>query len=189
LVILIGGATRSGKSMVARRLSAGLTWPLLSLDVLKMGLVRAVPLLGVDPDSPPTEVGRVMWPLIRAMVENALDTDADYVFEGDMLSPDRVSELREASDGRLAACFLGYRRSTPEQKLVAIRRYRGLPNDWLNEHDDGYVLEEARLGIAESVRIARESERVGLRYFDGSAEFERMLDEAMEYLQALALAG
>jgi len=184
LVILIGGATRSGKSILSRRLAANLGWPILSLDVLKMGLSRAVPSLGIDPASPSAAVGRVMWPLIRAMLENAVETASDYIFEGDMLLPHQVAELQATRTGEVVACFLGYRHLQPEQKLAAIRRYGGLPNDWLNEHDDRYILHEVRLGIAASDEVALDAERHGFLYFDGSAGFETMVDEAVANLQS-----
>ena len=87
MVVWIGGPARSGKGLLARKLAADLEWPLLSLDVLKMALSRVVPDLGIDPEAPSATVGEAMWPLIRAMAENAIETDVDYVFEGDMLSP------------------------------------------------------------------------------------------------------
>ncbi len=170
--------------MVSRRLATDLGWPLMSLDVLKMGLSRAVPFLGVDPEAPSSEVGRVMWPLVRAMVENALEAGTDYLFEGDMLFPHQVSELGAIGDGEVVACFLGYRRVAPARKLADIRRFAGLPNDWLSEHDDATILDEVRAGIATSEDLASACERHGLRYFDGSTNFEVMVDEAVAFLES-----
>ena len=83
MLILLGGAPRAGKGMISRELVQKRGIALLSLDVLKMGLHRAVPSMGVDPNAHSREVGENMWPLVRAMAENALEADVDYVFEGD----------------------------------------------------------------------------------------------------------
>ena len=125
-----------------------------------------------------------MWPLIRAMLENALETATDYIFEGDMLLPQQVAELHATRADEVVACFLGYRHLQPERKLAGIRLYGGLPNDWLNEHDDNYILDEVRLGIAASEKLALEAERHSLLYFDGSAGFETMVDEAVANLKS-----
>ncbi len=43
MLLFIGGAARTGKGILVRRLLAELRLPYLSLDVLKMGLTRGVP--------------------------------------------------------------------------------------------------------------------------------------------------
>jgi len=155
---------------------------MLSLDVLKMGLSKAVPSLGVDPGAPSEEVGRAMWPLLEAMLENALETGSDYIVEGDMLLPDQIAALRATAGDDLVACFLGYRHATPERKLADIRRFAGLPNDWLSGHEDAPVLDLVRAGTEASERLATECERLGLPYFDDSSGFDVMVGEAVDYL-------
>lgn len=184
MVVLIGGPARAGKGLLSRRLATKLGWPLLSLDVLKMALSRVVPDLRIDPEAPSAEVGEAMWPLVRAMAENAVETGTHYVFEGDMLYPRQMAELRSTYPGQVAACFLGYSRASAPEKLAAIRRATGLPNDWLNEYDDGFILDLVRDGIAESRLLSLEAEHYGFEYFDGSTAFEAMLEDALVYLQS-----
>jgi hypothetical protein len=184
MVVLIGGPARAGKGLLSRKLATDLGWPLLSLDVLKMALSRVVPDLGIDPEAPSAKVGEAMWPLVRAMAENAVETGAHYVFEGDMLYPRQLAELRSMYPGHVTACFLGYSHASAAQKLAAIRKATGLPNDWLNEHDDGFILDLVQDGIAESQHLSLEAEQYGFEYFDGSVAFEAMLEDAFTYLRS-----
>ena len=72
MLLLLGGAPRAGKGVVSRLCAAELDVSVLSLDVLKMGLLHAVPSVGIELGTPPTEVGHRMWPLVRAMAVWAL---------------------------------------------------------------------------------------------------------------------
>ena len=51
MLLFIGGAARTGKGMLVRRLLVERRMPYLSLDVLKMGLARGVPEYDIDPDA------------------------------------------------------------------------------------------------------------------------------------------
>ena len=51
MLFFIGGAARTGKGILARRLLVEQRLPYLSLDVLKMGLTRGVPEYEIDPDA------------------------------------------------------------------------------------------------------------------------------------------
>ena len=41
MVILIGGASHTGKTLLAQRLMERYRYPVLSIDLLKMGLIRS----------------------------------------------------------------------------------------------------------------------------------------------------
>jgi hypothetical protein len=130
MLYLVGGAARAGKSTLARRLVAQHQVPYFSLDVLLMGLARAWPQCGVDPDLPPQQGAAHLWPLIRALAVNLLEetpTHPTYLLEGDLLLPREVAAFREAYPGAVAACFLGYTRITPRAKL---RQVRAAEPDW-----------------------------------------------------------
>ncbi|MCH7530203.1 MAG: zeta toxin family protein [Gemmatimonadetes bacterium] len=182
MLILLGGAPRAGKGMISRELVQKRGIALLSLDVLKMGLHRAVPSMGVDPNAHSREVGENMWPLVRAMAENALEADVDYVFEGDMVLPKQAAELRGLSGADVRSCFVGYRDIEPQRKLSDIRRHRGHANDWLNEQSDEEILAVVQFGIEYSAYLSEECDRLGLTYVDGSTDFEGTVDAAVTHL-------
>lgn len=93
-----------------------------SLDMLKMGLHHAVPSVGVDPSAPSVDVAEKMWPLIRAMAENALESNVECIFEGDMIVPKHAAELRAVGGEKVRSCFVGYLDIEPRQKCAEIRR-------------------------------------------------------------------
>ena len=123
-----------------------------------------------------------MWPLLRAIAENVLESDSDYVFEGDMIAPHQAAELLSIGGDRVRSCFVGYGAIESRQKLAEIRQHTGFPNDWLNEHADEYVLEVIEYGIRFSRQLSEQCASLGLKYFDGSADFAETVDAAVAYL-------
>ncbi len=181
MLIYIGGAARTGKGILVRRLLHEQRMAFLSLDVLKMGLTRGVSEYDIDPDAGPMVVGERLWPLVREMSINLMDEGVDYVVEGEML-PKHVAAFQREHPGQVQACFLGYASITPEQKLREIRSYSGLPNDWSSEYADDELLNIIRREIVFSQYLKDECTVYNLRYFDMSENFEQTLDAVVDYL-------
>jgi hypothetical protein len=187
MLLFIGGAARSGKGILARRLVRDAQIPYLSLDVLKMGLTRGVPEYAIDPNAGGPAVAQRMWPLVYEMSQSLLRDQVDYVFEGELL-PQHVAALRAAYPAAVAGCFLGYRQIAPEQKLGAIRTHAGHPNDWPQEYTDADLLPIIRREIAFSGYLHAECARCGLPYFDTAQEFAPTIDVVVAYVQGVLAA-
>lgn len=182
MLIFIGGAARTGKGILARRILSEKRVSFLSLDVLKMGLARGLPEVQVDPDAGGKQVAERLWPLVREMSINMLHEQIDYVFEGEMLPKD-VDALRQAYPKQVRACFLGYNTINPMQKLKEIRRHAGHPNDWPRDYSDSDLLAIIDREIGFSDYLQAECAIYDIRYFDISQNFMGILDEVAAYLQ------
>jgi putative acetyltransferase len=182
MIRILGGAMRTGKGILARRLLRELQMPYLSLDVLKMGLFNGVPAFGMDPEAPGPVVAEKLWPLMRAMCVNMIETEVYYLIEGEIL-PRHAAELAQAYPGLVCACFLGYTEATPAQKLREIRAFSGYPNDWMADLSDAEALGAIQEGIEFSRYLRAECARYGFPYFDTSTAFLETLDRAAAYLR------
>ena len=58
MIYFVGGASRAGKTYLAKRLMARLGIPLLELDYLKMGLANGLPEYGAHPLDDDRETSR-----------------------------------------------------------------------------------------------------------------------------------
>jgi hypothetical protein len=183
VLLIVGGAPRTGKGILARRLLVETQLPYLSLDILKMGLVHAIPSLGVDPDASSIVVAEQLWPLVRAMAVNMIETGVPYIIEGEIL-PGHVGELEQLHPGEVRACFLGYADIAPRQKLREIREFGGHPNDWTSTSPDAEVLDLIENAIGFSRYLSEECARLGIAYFDTSRDFHETLDRVAGYLRA-----
>lgn len=185
MLLFIGGAARTGKGILVRRLLAEMQFSYLSLDVLKMGLTRGVPEYEINPDDGPKIVAERLWPLVREMSVNLVEEGIDYAIEGELL-PSHVDAFRQAHPEQVRGCFLGYGEIAPAQKLREIRAHAGYPNDWSSVYLDSTLLELIEEMIGFSRYLRDECARYGFPYFDTSHDFVGTLDRVMGYVRAEA---
>lgn len=183
MLFLIGGAARTGKGILVRRLLAEMQMPYLSLDVLKMGLARGVPEYAINPDAGAIPVGERLWPLVREMSASLLADRVDYVIEGELL-PKHVAALVHRHPTQTKACFLGYATITPAQKLHEIRTHAGHPNDWSSDYSDPALLHVITEMIAFSRYLVAECATYQIPYFDTSHNFMQTMDQVVAYVQS-----
>ncbi|MBP5544380.1 MAG: AAA family ATPase [Kiritimatiellae bacterium] len=80
MVILITGASHSGKTFLAQRMLEKFKYPYLSIDHLKMGLIRSgkTALTPLD-DAALTDY---LWPIVREIVMTAIENRQNLIVEG-----------------------------------------------------------------------------------------------------------
>ena len=91
MVILITGASHTGKTLLAQRLLEKYHWPYFSVDHLKMGLIRSgnTPLTPEDDDA----LTGYLWPIVREMVKTAVENRQNLIVEGCYIPFDWRREL------------------------------------------------------------------------------------------------
>ena len=80
MIILIAGASHTGKTVLAQRILEEFAYPYLSIDHLKMGLIRSgnTDLTPMDDD----KLTGYLWPIVREMVKTAIENRQNLVVEG-----------------------------------------------------------------------------------------------------------
>ena len=80
MIILIAGATHAGKTAYAQKLLEKYQYPYLSIDHLKMGLIRSgqTDLTPMDDD----KLTAYLWPIVREMVKTAIENKQNLIVEG-----------------------------------------------------------------------------------------------------------
>ena len=80
MIIIITGASHTGKTLLSQRLLETCHYPYLSIDHLKMGLIRSgnTELTPEDDDS----LTEYLWPIVREMVKTAIENHQHLIVEG-----------------------------------------------------------------------------------------------------------
>ena len=81
MVILIAGETHTGKTLLAQKLLEAYRYPCLSLDHLKMGLIRSGQ-CALSPESDDAELTRYLWPIVREMIKTCIENRQNMIIEG-----------------------------------------------------------------------------------------------------------
>ncbi|MBQ7124002.1 MAG: adenylate kinase [Oscillospiraceae bacterium] len=101
MVILIFGASHTGKTNFAQKLLEKYCFPYVSLDHLKMGLIRSknTELTPEDDD----KLTEYLWPIAREMAKTAIENNQNLIIEGCYIpfdwkkdfSPEYLAAMRE----------------------------------------------------------------------------------------------
>ena len=81
MIILITGASHTGKTALAQKLLEKYNYPYLSLDHLKMGLIRSGN-TKLTPMSCETELTEYLWPIVSEMIKTAIENNQNLIVEG-----------------------------------------------------------------------------------------------------------
>lgn len=81
MIILISGASHTGKTALAQRLLEQYHYPYLSIDHLKMGLIRSGN-TDLTPLSEDDKLTDYLWPIIVEMIKTAIENKQNLIVEG-----------------------------------------------------------------------------------------------------------
>ena len=81
MIILITGASHTGKTALAQKLLETHHYPYLSIDHLKMGLIRSGH-TALTPMSDDDELTAYLWPIVCEMIKTAIENKQNLIVEG-----------------------------------------------------------------------------------------------------------
>ena len=94
MIILITGASHSGKTNLAQKLLEKYRFPYLSIDHLKMGLIRSGH-TNLTPLSDDDKLTDYLWPIVREMVKTAIENNQNMIVEGCYIPFDWAKDFDE----------------------------------------------------------------------------------------------
>lgn len=80
MIVIITGASHTGKTMLAQKLLERYKYPYFSIDLLKMGLIRSG-----NTDLTPEQdrlLEDYLWPIVLEMIKTAIENNQNLVVEG-----------------------------------------------------------------------------------------------------------
>ncbi len=80
MIILITGASHTGKTALAQKLLEKYKYPYLSIDHLKMGLIGSCNTELTPMDD--TELVEYLWPIVREMIKTTIENKQNLIVEG-----------------------------------------------------------------------------------------------------------
>ncbi len=81
MIILITGASHTGKTLLAQKLLEKYNYPYLSIDHLKMGMIRSGN-TQLTPVSADTELTMFLWPIVREIIKTVIENRQNLIIEG-----------------------------------------------------------------------------------------------------------
>lgn len=182
MLYLISGSSRSGKSILSKKMKENYHIPYLSTDWLMMGFYNGIPEYGIHPLLWPNEIAKKIWPFLSGMIDNMIFDGMDYVIEGEAMLPELVAELLKKYPGKIKVVFVGYTDISLEEKVKLVKEFCDRDDDWLISESDAYIKDHIGNMIGYSKMIKKECQKYDLPYFDTSKEFMKSIEEAIVFM-------
>ncbi len=133
MIILIGGASHTGKTAYAQKLLEKYRYPYLSTDHLKMGLIRSgqTKLTPMDDD----KLTDYLWPIVREMVKTAIENKQNLIVEGCCIPFDWQKDFGKAYLENIQYMCLVMSRQYIENHFADIRAYASIIEQRLDDSD------------------------------------------------------
>lgn len=138
MLYLVGGTSRSGKSMVVKQILEQISLNYISLDVLMTTLIDAGNPFDIDYKADSDIIAKQLWPFTKNYLINISRHGEDYIIEGILLWPSLLKELDDTFEFRV--CFLGYESLDSRIKLAQLKADKN--QSWHNRlefNDEEYL--------------------------------------------------
>lgn len=131
MIILIGGSTHTGKTLLAQKLVEKYHYSCLSLDHLKMGLIRSgyTELTPEDDDKIPG----LLWPIVREMIKTAIENDQNMIIEGCYFPFDWKSDFEDEYLEEIKFICLVMTEKYIEEHFEDIKSYASVIEDRMDD--------------------------------------------------------
>ena len=155
MIILIAGASHTGKTALAQKLLEKYKYPYLSIDHLKMGLIRSgnTDLTPLDDN----ELTEYLWPIVCEMIKTAIENKQNFIVEGCYIPFDWQKNFDSEYMEHIKYCCLVMSEEYIRTHFEDIKRYANiiehrLDDEWCTMES---VLEENKkmLSFAQKYRV------------------------------------
>ena len=173
MIILISGASHVGKTALAQRLLEKYKYPYLSIDHLKMGLIRSknTSLTPLDSDEALTEY---LWPIVREMIKTAIENKQNMIVEGCYIPFDFISDFNEVYLSDIKHICLVMSEGYIKEHFNDIKGYASVIE---KRTCDDYSIEDA---IKDNARVLKLAIKHNLNYIliDKKYDIDNLIKEA-----------
>ena len=141
MIVLIAGASHTGKTLLAQRLLEKHRFPYLSIDHLKMGLIRSGQ-TNLTPEDDDEKLTAYLWPIVREMIKTAVENGQNLIVEGCYIPFTWQKDFEDRYLREIRYVCLVMTESYIRSRFEDIRSYAGAIEDRL---DDGSLTLESVL--------------------------------------------
>lgn len=137
MILLLTGSTHTGKTALAQRLLERYRYPYLSLDLLKMGLIRSGQTTLTPEDE--EELTEYLWPIVREQIKTAIENGRHLIVEGCYIPFGWERDFQESYLHEIRYLCLVMTRQYLEEHFKDVKRYASVIED--RGDDEGYSKE------------------------------------------------
>ena len=132
MIILITGASHTGKTALAQKLLEKYKYPYLSMDHLKMGLIRSGN-TELTPMSDDRDLTAYLWPIVREIIKTAIENKQNLIVEGCYIPFDWKKDFNTEYLESIRYYCLVMSEEYIKSNFLDIKRYSNIIEDRLDD--------------------------------------------------------
>ncbi len=153
MIILITGASHTGKTTLAQKLLEKYNYPYLSIDHLKMGLIRSRN-TNLTPLSDDKDLTAYLWPIVREMIKTAIENKQNLIVEGCYIPFDWTNDFSEDYLNDIKYYCLVMSENYIKNNFDDIKKYACVIENRLDDSD--CTMESVLKDNAQILKLAKE---------------------------------
>ncbi len=169
MIVLITGASHTGKTALAQKLLEKYRYPYLSIDLLKMGLIRSG-YTSLTPESN-DELTAYLWPVVREIVKTAIENKQNLIVEGCYIPFDWSRDFDEKYLAHIKYYCLVMSEGYLKNHFADIKRYANAIENRLD--DEWCTLENV---LEDNARFLELAQKHGVNYILIDEKYEINID-------------
>lgn len=169
MILLITGASHTGKTVLAQKLLEKYQYPYLSIDHLKMGLIRSgYTNLTTEDDR---ELTDYLWPIVREIVKTAIENEQNLIVEGCYIPFDWAKDFDRKYLDHIKYCCLIMSEKYLRNHFADIKKYANAVENRLD--DEECTLESV---LKDNARFSELAQKFGVNYILIDDKYEIDID-------------
>lgn len=157
MIVLITGASHTGKTVLAQKLLEKYKYPYLSIDHLKMGLIRSKNTELTPMES--NELTEFLWPIVREMIKTAIENNQNLIVEGNYIPFNWQKDFEQQYLEHIQYYCLVMSENYIKNHFKDIKQYANVIENRLG--DDGYTIKSA---LKENKEVLFLAEKYNVNY-------------------------
>lgn len=141
MVILIGGVSCTGKTLMAQKLLEKYKIPYLSIDHIKMGLIRGNKYCDFTATDSDDEITNKLWPIIKGIIMTNIENGQNIIIEGCYLPPEHIKDFEPEYLEQIIVLYICFSKNYLEKNFISgivehrseieLKEYNGY-DDYMN---------------------------------------------------------
>lgn len=170
MIILITGASHTGKTALAQKLLERYKYPYLSIDHLKMGLIRSGN-TELTPLSEHDDLTEYLWPIVREIIKTAIENKQNLIVEGCYVPFDWQKDFTEEYLAHIKHLCLVMSENYIRNRFGDIKKYASVIEERLSDED--CTLESV---LADNADVLNSARKHNIKYVLIDDEYKVYID-------------
>lgn len=119
MVILISGVSCTGKTVMAQKLLEKYKIPYLSIDHVKMGLIRGNKYCDFRATDSDYELTYKLWPIVKGIIMTNIGNEQNIIIEGCYIPPEDVGNFEPEYLEHIIALYIGFSKDYIEKHFIS----------------------------------------------------------------------